>query len=67
MVGTNSCDLKLTKMYIFGEGGCLIRNFSKYHESYITLNDDICATTKCHERMLEMKLIKNGGVVRISN
>mgnify|MGYP002562798424 FL=1 len=56
-------DSKLMKLYVVGGGGCLIRNFSEYDESRVTVNDDICATAKGYERMLEMKLIKSGGVL----
>lgn len=56
-------DSKLMKLYIVGGGGCMIRNFAEYDESRITVNDDICATAKGYERMLEMKLIKNGGAL----
>ena len=41
----------------------MIRNFAEYNERRITVNDDICATAKGYERMLEMKLIKNGGAL----
>ncbi len=51
------------KLYIVGGGGCMIRNFAEYNERRITVNDDICATAKGYERMLEMKLIKNGGAL----
>ena len=51
-------DSKLMKLYIVGGGGCMIRNFAEYNERRITVNDDICATAKGYERMLEMKLIK---------
>lgn len=56
-------DSKLMKLYIVGGGGCMIRNFAEYNERRITVNDDICATAKGYERMLEMKLIKNGGAL----
>lgn len=56
-------DSKLMKLYVVGGGGCLIRNFSEYDVSRITVNDNICATAKGYERMLEMKLIKNGGAL----
>lgn len=56
-------DPKLMKLYVVGGGGCLIRNFADYAESRVTINDDICATAKGYERMLEMKLICNGGQV----
>ena len=65
--GTHQCMLpireNLMKLYIVGGGGCMIRNFAEYNESRITVNDDICATAKGYERMLEMKLIKNGGAL----
>ena len=56
-------DSKLMKLYIVGGGGCMIRNFAEYDEGRITVNNDICATAKGYERMLEMKLIKNGGAL----
>ena len=56
-------DSKLMKLYIVGGGGCMIRNFAEYNERRITVNDDICATAKGYERMLEMKLIKSGGTL----
>lgn len=54
-------DPKLMKLYIVGGGGCLIRNFGCFDESRVTINDDICATAKGYERMLEMKLLRSGG------
>jgi len=54
-------DSKLMKLYIVGGGGCLIRNFCSFDESRVTINDDICATAKGYERMLEMKLLRSGG------
>lgn len=56
-------DPKLMKLYIVGGGGCLIRNFADYDESRVIINDDICATAKGYERMLEMKLFRIGGKV----
>jgi len=54
-------DPKLMKLYIVGGGGCLIRNFGSFDERRVTINDDICATAKGYERMLEMKLFRSGG------
>ena len=48
------------KLYVVGGGGCLIRNFADYDESRVTVNDDICATAKGYERMLEMQLLRGG-------
>ena len=56
-------DSKLMKLYVVGGGGCLIRNFADYDESRVTVNDDICATAKGYERMLEMQLLRGGGRV----
>lgn len=56
-------DPRLTKLYVVGGGGCLIRNFAEYDESRVTVNDDICATAKGYERMLEVKLQRDGGKV----
>lgn len=56
-------DPKLMRLYVVGGGGCLIRNFGSYDENRVTINDDICATAKGYERMLEMKLIRGGGSV----
>ena len=56
-------DPKLMKLYVVGGGGCLIRNFADYDESRVTVNDDICATAKGYERMLEMQLFRGGGRV----
>ena len=56
-------DPKLMRLYVVGGGGCLIKNFNNYDEHRVTINDDICATAKGYERMLEMKLIRNGGSV----
>ena len=38
-------------------------DFAEYDENRVTVNDDICATAKGYERMLEMKLIKSGGTL----
>ena len=56
-------DPKLMKLYVVGGGGCLIRNFADYDENRVTVNDDICATAKGYERMLEMQLLRGGGRV----
>jgi plasmid segregation protein ParM len=56
-------DPRLMKLYVVGGGGCLIKNFGSYDNNRVTINDDICATAKGYERMLEMKLIRNGGSI----
>ena len=59
----NEYDPKLMRLYVVGGGGCLIKNFGSYDKSRVVINDDICATAKGYERMLEMKLIRSGGSV----
>ena len=54
-------DPKLMKLYVVGGGGCLIRNFADYDEHRVFINEDICATAKGYERMIEMRLIRSGG------
>ena len=56
-------DPKLMRLYVVGGGGCLIRNFGSFDENRVTINEDICATAKGYERMLEMKLLRSGGKV----
>ena len=46
----------LMKLYVVGGGGCLIRNFTEFDPSRVTINDDICATAKGYERLAERKL-----------
>ena len=53
-------DPKLMKLYVVGGGGCLIRNFGEYDPSRVFINEDICATAKGYERMLEMQLLRSG-------
>ena len=43
----------LMRLYIVGGGGCLIRNFGKYDESRVTIDDDICASAKGYEYLAE--------------
>ncbi len=54
-------DPRLMRLYVVGGGGCLIKKFGSYDESRVTIDDDICATAKGYERMLEMKLLRSGG------
>lgn len=53
-------DPRLMRLYVVGGGGCLIKNFGSYDEGRVTINDDICATAKGYERMLEVKLLRGG-------
>lgn len=48
----------LMRLYIVGGGGCLIRNFGKYDESRVTINEDICATAKGYEYLSERQMQK---------
>ena len=49
---------ELMRLYIIGGGGCLIRNFAEYDADRVTINDDICATTKGYEYLAVQKLKK---------
>ena len=51
-------DPRMMKLYVVGGGSCLIKNFGDMDGSRVTINEDICATAKGYERMLEMKLMK---------
>ena len=44
------------RLYVVGDGGCLIRNFGTYDESRVTILDDICATAKGYEYLALMSL-----------
>lgn len=54
-------DEKLMKLHVVGGGSHLIKNFADIKSDRILINEDICATAKGYERMLEMKLIRGGG------
>ena len=51
------------RLYVLGGGSCLIRNFGKYDEKRVTINDDICATAKGYEYLSYINLLKDGGSV----
>ena len=51
----------LMRLYIVGGGGCLVKNFGKYDPRRVTINDDICATAKGYEALVQAKLRRNGG------
>ena len=53
-------DPRLMRLYVVGGGGCLIKNFGSYDENRVTIDNDICATAKGYERMLEVKLLRGG-------
>lgn len=50
---------ELMKLYVVGGGSCLIRNFTEYDPSRVTINSDICATAKGYELLAQRNL---GGV-----
>lgn len=56
-------DPKLMKLYAVGGGGCLIRNFAEYDNSWVFINEDICATAKGYEYMALVTLNWKGGAV----
>lgn len=45
---------ELMRLYVLGGGSCLIRNFSVYDASRVTINDDICATAKGYEYLAQL-------------
>ena len=49
---------ELMRLYVLGGGSCLIRNFSVYDASRVTINDDICATAKGYEYLAELNARK---------
>ena len=51
---------ELMKLYVVGGGSCLIRNFTEYDPSRVTINSDICATAKGYELLAQRNL---GGAV----
>lgn len=50
----------MMRLYIVGGGGCLIKNFARYDESRVTINEDICATAKGYEYMANARMRKAG-------
>ena len=54
-LGEHGYDPKIMDLHVVGGGGCLIKNFAEPNER-IKINDDICATAKGYERMLQMML-----------
>ena len=50
----------LVRLYIVGGGGGLVKNFGKYDPNRVTINDDICATAKGYEALVQAKLRKEG-------
>ena len=51
---------ELMKLYVVGGGSCLIRNFTEYDPSRVTINSDICATAQGYELLAQRNL---GGAV----
>jgi len=52
-------DAGLMRLYIVGGGGCLIRNFGKYDESRVIIEDDICATARGYEYLSQRQMQKD--------
>ena len=50
----------MMRLYIVGGGGCLIKNFARYDESRVTINEDVCATAKGYEYMANARMRKAG-------
>ncbi len=47
---------ELMKLYVVGGGSCLIRNFTEYDPSRVTINSDICAMAKGYELLAQRNL-----------
>ena len=46
----------MMKHYVVGGGSGLIRNFTEYDPSRVTINSDICATAKGYELLAQRNL-----------
>ena len=53
----------LMRLYVMGGGGCLIRHFSEYDPTRMTINGDINATAKGYERLAEASLRRSKVIV----
>ena len=51
---------ELMHLYVMGGGSCLIRHFTDFDPSRVTINDDISATAKGYERLSTETLRKKG-------
>ena len=49
---------QLMRLYVVGGGGCLVKNFGKYDDSRVTIDEDLCATAKGYEYLSERYLQK---------
>ena len=49
-------DPELTKLYIIGGGGCIVKNFGSYDKENVEIISDICATVKGYEYLAYMQL-----------
>ena len=47
---------ELMKLYVVGGGSCLIKNFTEYDPSRVTINSDICATAKGYELLAQRSM-----------
>ena len=48
-------DPRLTKLYVVGGGGCLLKNFFPIDPNKVVLIGDICATAKGYEYLTELR------------
>ena len=53
----------LMRLYVMGGGSCLIRHFSEYDPTRVTINGDINATAKGYERLAEAALRRSSVIV----
>lgn len=56
-------DPELMRLYVVGGGSCMVKNFGQYDAGRVVINDDICATARGYEYLVQLKARKNGGIV----
>ena len=56
-------DPELTRLFVVGGGGCMIRNFGQYDPDRVVIYDDICATAKGYEFLAKAQLQRSTRIV----
>ena len=59
-INTGNNALIHMKLHVVGGGSCLIRNFTEYDPTRVTINGDICATAKGYELLASRTLGRKG-------
>ena len=52
-------DPRLMKLYVVGDGVCMLKNYASLDNTVVTINDDICATAKGYEHLTLREISKN--------